>query len=173
MGEGVWTGLEPSDNFLYTMIKDAEHNAFNGIASNVAILLMVMTGIAGIATYRSAAQEKECRETRKLWGVLLLLSSAATVLMICPSSVLWEYLPKLRFVQFPWRWMELLAVAYAYFLAAAIARPHVRWIWGVLALVLAGGTATFLVQRAWWDSEDIPVLRKAITNGQGFDGTDE
>src|SRR5260370_38232223 len=69
--------------------------------------------------------------------------------------------------------MAILAVAYGYFLAAAIARPHVRWIWGVLARLLAGGTATFLVQRAWWDSEDIPDLRKAITNGQGFDGTDE
>jgi hypothetical protein len=35
------------------------------------------------------------------------------------------------------------------------------------------GTATFLVQKAWWDSEDIPVLREAIANDQGFEGTDE
>jgi hypothetical protein len=173
IAQALSTGLQPSDNFLYTLINDAEHNAFNGIASSVAILLMVMTGIAGIATHLSTAQEKECRETRKLWGVLVLLSVAATVLMIRPSLVFWEYLPKLRFVQFPWRWMAALAVAYAYFLAAAIARPRVRWIWGGLALVVAGGTATFLVQRAWWDSEDIPVLRKAIANGQGFEGTDE
>src|SRR5712664_4239314 len=173
IAQALSTGLQPSDNFLYTMINDAEHNAFNSIASSVAILLMLMTAIAGIATHLNAAQEKEYRETRKLWGVLLLLSAAATVLMIRPSSVFWEYLPKLRFVQFPWRWMAILAVAYTYFLAAAIARPRVRWIWGVLALVVASGTATFLVQRAWWDSEDIPVLRKAIANGQGFEGTDE
>jgi hypothetical protein len=173
IAQALSTGLQPSDNFLYTLINDAEHNAFNSIASTVAILLMVMTGIAGIATHLNGAQEKEYRETRNLWGVLLLLSAAATVLMIRPSSVFWEYLPKLRFVQFPWRWMAILAVAYTYFLAAAIARPRVRWIWGVLALVVAGGTATFLVQKAWWDSEDIPVLRKAIANGQGFDGTDE
>jgi hypothetical protein len=173
IAQALSTGLQPSDNFLYTMINDAEHNAFNGIVSSVAILLMVMTGIAGIATHLSTAQEKECRETRKLWGVLVLLSVAATVLMVRPSSVFWEYLPKLRFVQFPWRWMAILAVAYAYFLAAAVTRRRLGWIWGVLALVVAGGTATFLVQRAWWDSEDIPVLRKAIANGQGFEGTDE
>ena len=33
--------------------------------------------------------------------------------------------------------------------------------------------ATFLVQKAWWDSEDIPVLREAIAHDQGFEGTDE
>jgi hypothetical protein len=173
IAQALSTGLQPSDNFLYTMINDAEHNAFNSIASSVAILLMVMTAIAGIATLLGTAQEKECGATKKLWRVLLLLSAAATVLMIRPSSVFWEYLPKLRFVQFPWRWMAILAVAYAYFLAAAIARPRVRWIWSGLALVLAGGTGTFLVQKAWWDSEDIPVLRKAIASGQGFEGTDE
>jgi hypothetical protein len=173
IAQALSTGLQPSDNFLYTMINDAEHNAFNSIASSVAILLMVMTAIAGIATLLGTAQEKECDATRKLWRVQLLLSAAATVLMIRPSSVFWEYLPKLRFVQFPWRWMAILAVAYTYFLAAAIARPRVRWIWGVLALFVAGGTGAFLVQKAWWDSEDIPVLRKAIANGQGFEGTDE
>ncbi len=173
IAQALSTGLQPSDNFLYTMINDAEHNAFNSIASSVAILLMVMTAIAGIARLLGTAQEKECGATKKLWRVLLLLSAAATVLMIRPSSVFWEYLPKLRFVQFPWRWMAILAVAYAYFLAAAIARPRVRWIWGVLALFVAGGTGAFLVQKAWWDSEDIPVLRKAIANGQGFEGTDE
>jgi hypothetical protein len=40
-------------------------------------------------------------------------------------------------------------------------------------VVVIGGTATFLVQKAWWDSEDIPVLREAIAHDQGFEGTDE
>ncbi len=69
--------------------------------------------------------------------------------------------------------MAILAVPYAYFLAAATARRRTWWIWGVLALVAAGGTATLLVQKAWWDSEDIPVLREAIAHDQGFEGTDE
>src|SRR5260370_35799308 len=121
------------------MINDVEHYAFNAIASSVAILLMVMIGIAGIATHLSTAQEKEGGATRKLWRVLVLLSVAATVLMIRPSLVFGEYLPKLRFVQFPWGWMAILAVAYAYFLASAIARPRVRGIWVVLAVVVPGG----------------------------------
>jgi hypothetical protein len=173
IAQAVSSGLQPSDNFLYTMTNDPEHNVFNWIASSVAILLIVMTGLAGIAARRGTAQQEESCGTKKLWRVMLLLSAAATMLMIRPSSLIWEHLPKLRFVQFPWRWMAILAVPYAYFLAAAMGRRRMRWIWGVLVLVVAGGTATFLVQKAWWDSEDVPVLRGAIANDRGFEGTDE
>ncbi len=173
IAQALSSGLQPSDNFLYTMVNDPEHNVFNWIASSVAILLVVMTGIAGIAAHRKAAQAAETRETRKLWRVLLLLSAAATILMIRSSAVFWEHLPKLRFVQFPWRWMAVLAVPYAYFLAAVVARRRMLWIWGAAVIVVIGGTATFLVRGAWWDSEDIPVLQEAIANDQGFEGTDE
>jgi hypothetical protein len=173
IAQALSSGLQPSDNFLYTMTNDPEHNVFNWIASSVAIVLLVVTGIAAIAAHRGAAQEEESGEARKLWRVLLLLSAAATILMIRPSSVFWEHLPKLRFVQFPWRWMAILAAAYGYFLAAAMTRQRRGWIWGAAVIVVIGGTATFLVRSAWWDSEDIPVLQEAIANDQGFEGTDE
>src|SRR5712664_2181282 len=64
-------GLQPSDNFLYTMTNDWEHSAFNWIASSVAIVMMVMTGIAGIAVHRGAGKNEETEEARKLWRVLL------------------------------------------------------------------------------------------------------
>ena len=155
------------------MGNDPEHNVFNWIASTVAIVLIVMTGLAGIAAHRSAANERESVERERLWRVLLILSAAATMLMIRPSGILWEQLPKLRFVQFPWRWMGILAMPYAYFLAKAVTRRRVGWIWGLAALAVSGATATVLVQHAWWDSEDIPALRAAIAKDQGFEGTDE
>jgi hypothetical protein len=173
IAQALSAGLHPSDNFLYTMTNDPEHNVFNWIASSVAIVLMVMTGIAGIAAHQRPAKEETNDREEKLWRVLLLVSAMATILMIRPSSVLWEHLPKLRFVQFPWRWMAILAVPYACFLARAMSRRRTGWIWGVVALALTGGTASFLVQQAWWDSEDIPTLQEAIANDQGFEGTDE
>ena len=119
--QALSSGLQPSDNFLYTMTNDPEHSVFNWIASSAAVLLMVMTGIAGIAARREAAHEVERDERKRIWRVLLVLSGVAVILMIRPSAILWTHLPKLRFVQFPWRWMAILAVPYAYFLAAAIA----------------------------------------------------
>jgi len=171
--QALSSGLQPSDNFLYTMGNDPEHNAFNWIASSAAILMMVMTGIAAISAWREAAQEQEGEDRKKLWRMLMLLSVAAAILMIRPSAIFWEHLPELRFVQFPWRWMAILAAPYAYFSAAAMVRTRMRWIWCVLVLAAVCGTATFLVKKAWWDSDDIPSLQEAVANDWGFEGTDE
>ena len=94
-------------------------------------------------------------------------------MMVRVSAIFWEQLPNLRFVQFPWRWMALLAAAFAFLGAAAVMRKGARWAVGVAAVFALAGTASSLVHKAWWDSEDIPVLREAIASGQGFEGTDE
>src|SRR6202163_1663439 len=39
------SGLQPSQNVLYTVIADPEHNAFNRIASNAAVLMMALTAV--------------------------------------------------------------------------------------------------------------------------------
>jgi len=171
--QALASGLQPSQNFLFKQINDPEHNLFNWIASSLAVLLIVMAGIAALMAEKSTQEGTAARERKELWRVLLLLGAAATILMFRPTAIFWEHLPKLRFVQFPWRWMGILAVPYAFFGAAAMARRRVGWIWGVSVLLVSAGTATFLVQKAWWDSDDIPSLQDAIASGQGFEGTDE
>lgn len=173
IAQALSSGLLPSQNFLYTQINDPEHNLFNWIASSTAISLIVMAGIAGVLAHRGMKDGEERGEKKELWRVLLLLSAVATILMIRPSGIFWDYLPKLRFVQFPWRWMAILAVPYAYFGAAAITQRRARWIWATVVFFAVGGTAVFLIEKAWWDSDDVPALREAIANKQGFEGTDE
>ena len=165
-------GLQPADNFLYTMGNDPEHNVFNWIASSVAVLLLVMTGIAAIAALQRTMQGQESDDRKKLWRMLLILSAAAAILMVRQSAFFWAHLPKLRFVQFPWRWMAIVAVPYAYF-SAAMMRQRMRWIWFALVLIAVCGTAALLVKKTWWDSDDIPSLQEAVANDQGFEGTDE
>ena len=172
IGQALSSGLQPTENFLYTKIADPEHNVFNSIASSVAVLLIAMTGAAAIVAYRNA-QKGESRSEKRSWQALLLLGAAAVVLMLRSSLILWEHLPKLQFVQFPWRWMGILALPYAYFGAAAVRRWRPGWVWAVVVAIVVSSTAAFLVHRAWWDSDDIPVLREAIASGRGFDGTDE
>src|SRR6266850_4839516 len=84
IAQALSPGLQPSDNFLYTMISDPEHVVFNWIASSAAVLLLVMTGIAGIAAGRETLQEQSREETKKLWRVLLVLSAVAVILMFRP-----------------------------------------------------------------------------------------
>jgi hypothetical protein len=173
IGQILSSGLLPAQNFLYTAIDDPEHTVFNWIASTTAIVTIVITGIAAIVVHREQAGREALAGERKLWGALLLLAALATVMMLRPSSILWQILPKLRFVQFPWRWMSILTVPFAYFLAAAVAKRRLGWLWSAAMLVVLAGMGTFFVSQTWWDADDIDTIQAGITQDTGFDGTDE
>jgi hypothetical protein len=170
--QALSTGLRPSENFLYTYTNDPEHTFFNFIASTIAILLIVLTALAALRTRRRQGNG-EAALGANLWAALLLCAAVATFAMLRISSPLWAFLPKLRFVQFPWRWMSLLAVPFALFLATAMVRKRWGWAWLLATILSIGATGAFLVRHAWWEAEDIPALQKAIAAESGYDGTDE
>src|SRR5215831_15413769 len=164
-------GLTPAENFLYARTTDAEHDAFNRVASNMAVVLLAWVAAMAVAVSRTGRQ----RQDRLAPGMVLSLRAlaAAVLLLLLPvSSVLWSYLPELRFVQFPWRWMSVLAVVAALFTAATV-RGRWRWILPVTAAFLTVGCGRYVAKHTWWDTEDMPTLRAAIAAGEGFEGTDE
>lgn len=173
IGQVLSVGLAPVDNFLFTETSDPEHWVFNNIASGVAILLIVMTGIASLAARRKLLEVGHDNEGARSWWLLLLLAALSTLLMMRLSSVAWNILPKLRFIQFPWRFMSILALPFSFYLAAASVRRKSRWVWIGTTVLLLAGTGVFLGWQAWWDTEDIPTLQAGIARGEGFDGTDE
>ena len=170
------SGLQPSQNFLYAVISDTEHNAFNRIASNTAVLMIVLTVVYAALSFQRARSSSQ-PITKSLWSAWVALSVMATFLMTPISNVFWIVFPKLRFVQFPWRWMSILAIPLAYFVSAAMAQKRMRGYSAPLtiAAVLAvlAYTATYMVRHTWWDSEDVPVLLEALQNDEGFEGVDE
>src|SRR5712672_1914668 len=119
-------GPPPSENFLFTTANDPEHTFFNYIASTIAVAIIAFTGIAAIAAHKELNQPDATQQRRHLWGAFLVLSALATALMLRPAAIVWQLLPKLRFVQFPWRWMSILTVPFIYFLAA-FPRRRFRW----------------------------------------------
>jgi 6-pyruvoyl-tetrahydropterin synthase related domain len=175
------SGLLPSQNFLYTEINDPEHTLFNWIASTTAIVIIVIAGIAAIAVHRGNERPNDgtthdagiTSQEEKLWRALLLLSAAATLMMLRLTFFLWQILPKLRFVQFPWRWMSIVALSFAYFAAGASAKPRLRWLWVTALIAVLVVAATFFVRNTWWDADDIATLQDGVEQGQGYDGVDE
>ena len=177
ISQALASGLQPAQNFLYAVIADEEHNAFNRIASHAAVLMMVLTGIFAWTAFPRDKQSRSEPLTRAIWNTLLVLAIIAVFMMLRASGIFWTLLPKLRFVQFPWRWMSLLAIPFACFIAATIARKTMRQYWAAtlaaILIAVLGCTAAWMVSRTWWDSEDIPVLREAIGQDEGFEGVDE
>ncbi|HUL17406.1 MAG TPA: 6-pyruvoyl-tetrahydropterin synthase-related protein [Terriglobales bacterium] len=176
IGQALSSGLAPADNFLFTNINDPDHNAFNFLASSVALLLMFMIFCAILAGWhrlRSASGDLTRRAAPAAWQALLALAALSALLM-CPFTLpLWKALPELRFVQFPWRWMSILALAFSVFCAVALVRRRRLWIWACIIFLLLGGAGTYLGTTGWWDEGDFPSVQDAITQGQGFEGTDE
>jgi hypothetical protein len=162
--------VRPAQNFLFTHANDPEFVIFNWKVSAVALGLMLATGIAAVFA------AKKRRDLRELWWVLLALGGASALLMFPLTAFLWRNLPKLKFVQFPWRWLDVLDLAFAFFVATALGRCRTRRaLWLVFAIILGGiGISGFVMaQDAWWDTEGAPDLTSAIQSAQGYEGTDE
>lgn len=170
IAEAVAGNLRPAQSFLFTSANDPDFVLFNWKVSSVALGVICVTLVAAVLA------AKRRREFFEIWWVLAALGAAAAGLMLRPSSFLWQYLPELQFVQFPWRWLGVLDAPFAFFVAAAIGRSTKRCVsW--IALIVIGGAiaaaATAMIRDAWWDTEGAPELTDAIRSARGYEGTDE
>ncbi len=172
ISQALSSGLLPWENFLFTRINDVEHTWFNWIASISAMVLTLLLFGLALLSRKFANDLPTAGPRRKVWIALLALGSVGFLFMVRWSLPLWEHLPKLRFVQFPWRWMSVVALVYVCFLAAVADRRR-GWIVPLLILVLTVPLAHFFVDNSWWDPDEMPTQQDAILNGTGFDGTDE
>ena len=107
IAEVLAPGLRPQENFLFTFIKDADHNRFNLVVSIVGAAEIILFAVAAFVSRRSQNELRAASRTLTIWG------AASTVLMLPITLVFWQYLPKLRFVQLPWRWLLCLNVGFA------------------------------------------------------------
>jgi hypothetical protein len=168
----LYGGLRPADNFLYARTSDTEHDAFNRIASHVAIVLALWAICAALTAWHAISRANTNNLKSSHFVLLAVLSLSAIVVMFPVTSILWRFLPELRFVQFPWRWMSIIALCALIFTAAA-ARGSLRWFWLLFAAWIIAGSAHYMVKHAWWDTEDMPTLQAELQDGTGFEGTDE
>jgi len=165
----VGENLRPAENFLFTRANDPEFVLFNWKVSWVAVGVMLVTGIAAVFAARKR------RDLRELWWILAALGAVSIALMFSPSMFLWRGLPELKFVQFPWRWLGVLDMVLAFFVAAAMSRSRKIASWLatliVFAAIIAAGRT--MIADAWWDSTDVPDMASAIRSGGGYEGANE
>src|SRR5919108_4154544 len=160
-------GVRPQDNFLFTIIADPDHNRFNLLVSTMAVSEMVVLLVAAFLVRNSR------RNQPQLWWTLAAWSAAAMLLMFRLTLPFWEHLPKLRFVQLPWRWLLCLNIPLALFIASGMRRWMSRTL---VCLVMLGVIATgwHKIQTPWWDSaDDIAEMQDNLEEGRGYEGTDE
>jgi hypothetical protein len=174
-------GLRPWDNFLFQHTSDPEHDAVLHTASVVAVVLMGMTALAFIALFATRHKENagdtpsEHRGKDQRAGILAVLSLAILFLLTPLSTPVWHYLPELRFLQFPWRFLAVLGTISGFSLALALSRVRLRTGAVVLFCTAAFALPAYRAFRQDCDPEDTVAERLAVfrSTNPGTDPTDE
>ncbi|MGA7560457.1 MAG: 6-pyruvoyl-tetrahydropterin synthase-related protein [Terriglobales bacterium] len=171
-------GVRPQDNFLFTILADPDHNRFNLLVSTVALAEIAVLVLAIWGSRRSRAKPAETTDNIP-WILLTAWGAVSAFLMLSVSHLLWQYLPELRFVQLPFRWLLTMNAALAMLLAIATERWNRNWARTSRLLASAVLLAVLIIaghriQPPWWETAaDIREMSDAVDDGSGYEGTDE
>ncbi len=118
---------------------------------------------------------------RRWWVPLALIPISVLFLQLPLSRPVWDLLPRLHFLQFPWRWLLVVEAPMGIFFAAAIWPASSARRWQRAIALLAGvlffaGSLLFAYDRFFrvcLPDDSLPSLLSRHHSGAGFWGADE
>ncbi len=153
------------------------HDQVLRTASIIAVFMIALALAGLLACWLRGRLPGEPR-----WWIPMALVPLAVLLLQFPfSRPLWNLLPELRFLQFPWRWLTVLEAPMAIFLAAALWPRESSRLWRRMAV--AGACIVLLL--AWtafadkqffqscYEEDTVPAMLAVYRANQGFLGTNE
>lgn len=181
-------GEQIQNSFLFGHHADPQlalHDAELRRVSWIAVVTLATVLVAIVVSWRRRTLPKG----RRWWLPLALIPLAILFLNLPVSLPVWDALPKLRFLQFPWRWLVVLEAPLGIFVAAAILNQgtenreqrtgramDVRWIAPAACGIVFVGL-TILAGRRFFEVCDeydaVPGMLHEYSEGNGFQGTDE
>lgn len=158
--------VRPQSNFLFTKMNDPDHNRFNLMVSVVAVVEILALGIVAFLARRRNGRSE-------IWWTVAAWGGVSALLMLPFTVILWKYLPELRFVQLPWRWLLCLGVAFALLVAMSVR----QWVWRALlyaAMLAAVAGGWHWIQPPWWDTRaDLTDMNENVQDGSGYESVGE
>jgi hypothetical protein len=170
-------GLAIENSFLFGHHSNPNLELHDVELWRVSFIAVIMIALALLCAF--LAWRRGRLPERKWWIVFVLIPIAVLLLQLPFSLPVWSILPKLRFLQFPWRWLVVLEAPLGILFAAAIWPVGRRWfrvtVLAACAAIFLGITAfTALVFHQPCDDEDaVHSMIPTYYSGQGFQGTDE
>ena len=170
-------GMRIQDSWLFARHAGPDMELHDQILRLVSTVLVFTAAVALAALALSLRNRKLPATDRPLWMPLALLIPIVVLLQFPVSALLW-HLPKMQFLQFPWRWLIVLDVPFAIFLAAATPFVSRRArIWSAIrctavVLISTAAASTFFHQ-VCDDEDDVANQVSVFKAGTGVDGIDE
>jgi hypothetical protein len=184
----ILPGMRIQDNFLFHHTGDILHDQVLHTASTIAVTLIALTAAALIIarTSTKAQVPHPSQPHRDGWdpqlstGILTplaILTIAIAILLTPITNFVWNHLPELLFLQFPWRLLAILAAVLSLTAAIPLRALNLK---PVPTAALAIAIAAALTYPAYatfhqpCDDEDTVRARQALfQSNQGTDPTDE
>jgi hypothetical protein len=177
------------DNFLFDDTADAAHNIVNHTVSVLAIVLVALA-VAVLSAIFLHSQSRTQTPDRLLQRSdspplfvsfsLAILTLLITFLLVPLSTPLWNHVPELAFLQFPWRLLTILSAVLYLAVALLLGRlPQSRSTsWNVAAIALLAplllSALGYHLYAQGCDPTDMPVFIDAIVaDHHGVMPTDE
>jgi hypothetical protein len=192
------------DNFLFGRTADAAHNIVNHTASMLALTVLALTvlAISALILLRSensvistnqplnsviSTDQRErtdpCISHSQITAILAFLTVLIAFLLVPASTPIWNHLPNLAFLQFPWRFLTILSTVLAFAVALILGAPRLAaetWVRRTPTLALTvilplilGGTAYHLYAQAC-DNASLPKTGATLfATHHGAPPTDE
>ena len=175
------------NNWLFAHHTDPQLAPFQFFLHRASMLTAFTIGFTLLALlvlflrHRHSAQSGSATLVRRWWIPLALIPIAVLIVQFPISLPVWNLLPKLRFLQYPWRWVLVVEAPMAIFFAAAVwpaarARRRRR---AVVATVCAAFflTTTFFSAKTFLrvcqEGDTVADLHDQYRGGGGLEGTDE
>jgi hypothetical protein len=170
-------GQTLENNWLFARHANPSLALHDDVLHTASTIAVVMVGLA-IAGLLVSWLRRRLPGSREYWAPLAVIPFIVLFLQFSFSRTLWNLLPELRFLQFPWRWLLVLEAPMAIFIAAAMDCSRL-WrrtaVAGVSIAVFLSLIA--LANRSFYqvcDDEDaVRPMLDMWRSGQGFIGTDE
>jgi len=175
------------NNWLFARHADPMLAPFQHFLHRASTIAVAMIGGALLGLMilllrqRYAKQSGRIAAPSRLWVSLALIPFVVLFLQFPISLPVWNLLPKLRFLQYPWRWVLAVEAPMAIFAAAAVwpGNSARRWkdatVAGLCALAFLAATffaaGTFL--RVCKEGDTMADLLDLYRAGGGLEGTDE
>ena len=171
-------GMRIEDSWLFARHANPDfefHDQVLLTASAIVVFTVVSAAVGYLVAWRRG---KLSTATRAWWLPIALIVPVVLVAQFPVSGWAWHLLPKLGFLQFPWRWLMVLGTPTVLLLAAATplgsrrARIWSSMGWTVAVLAMTCASTLFFFQNC--DEEDNSLNQVAVFRaGTGVEGTDE
>ena len=166
-------GMRIQDNFLFHHMADPDHDLVLHTVSIIAVILIALTVAALIAAKRAT----ETRISSALLFTLAALTLTIAFLLTPLSVPLWNHLPELLFLQFPWRLLAILAAVLCVAIAIALASLKIKATPAIILALAIAATLTAIAYRLFQqpcDTTDTVAASLALfRSNAGTDPTDE